>query len=48
LNNQHPARQSRKNLRELMINHQSTISIDDVIKKMNRMVEGQKIIFKRN
>ncbi len=48
LNNQNPARQSRKNLKELMISHQSTISIDDVIKKMNGMVEGQTIIFKRN
>jgi GT2 family glycosyltransferase len=48
LNNLNPARRSRKNLKELMISHNSTISIDDVIKKMNKMVEGQTIIFKRN
>jgi GT2 family glycosyltransferase len=48
LNNLNPARQSRKNFKESMISHNSTISINDVIKKMNKMVEGQKIIFKRN
>jgi len=48
LNNLNPARQSRKNLKELMLNHHSTISIDDIIKKMNKMVEGQTIIYNRN
>ena len=48
LNNLKPAKQSRNNFKDLMISHQSTISIDDVIKKMNKMIEGQAIIFKRN
>jgi GT2 family glycosyltransferase len=48
LNNLNPARKSRKNLKKLMFNHHSTISIDDVIKKMNKMVEGQTFIYNRN
>lgn len=48
LNNIKSAINSRKNMKELMARHNSTISIDDVIKKMNRMLEGQAIIFRRN
>lgn len=39
---------SRKNMNDLMARHNSTISIGDVIKKMNKMIEGQAIIFGRN
>ena len=43
-----PARQSRKNFKELMNSHESKISVDDVIHIMNEMVKGQTIILKRN
>ncbi|MDO8994987.1 MAG: glycosyltransferase family 2 protein, partial [Sediminibacterium sp.] len=48
LNNLNPALHSRKKMKELMARHNSTTSIDDVINKMNRMLEGQTIIFRRN
>jgi GT2 family glycosyltransferase len=48
MNNLKPALQSRKKMMELMAKHNSTISIDDVIIKMNKMLEGQTIIFRRN
>lgn len=48
LNNIKSAIKSRKNMKELMAKHNSTISIDDVINKMNKMLEGQTIIFRRN
>ncbi len=48
LNNLKPVLQSRKKMSELMTSQNSTISIDDVINKMNKMLEGQTIIFRRN
>jgi len=48
LNNLNPAKHSRKKMKELMKRHNSTTSIDDVIDKMNKMLEGQKIILSRN
>ncbi len=48
LNNLKYARQSRKKMKQLMDRYNSTTSIDDVINKMNRMLEGQAIIFRRN
>jgi len=48
LNNLNPLRQSRKKMKNLMAFHNSTMSMDDVIKKMNKMIEGQTIIFRRN
>ncbi len=48
MNNLKPALHSRKKMKELMAKHNSKISIDDVINKMNKMLEGQKIIFRRN
>ena len=48
MNNLNPALHSRKKMKELMAKHNSKISIDDVINKMNKMLEGQTIIFRRN
>lgn len=48
LNNLDLLRQSRKKTKQLMDRHNSAISIDDVINKMNKMLEGQTIIFRRN
>ncbi len=48
LNNIKSAINSRKKMKELMTRHNTTISIDDIINKMNKMLEGQTIIFRRN
>ncbi|HQT23766.1 MAG: hypothetical protein B7X86_11845 [Sphingobacteriales bacterium 17-39-43] len=48
LNNLKHARHSRKKMKELMARHNSMISIDDIINKMTKMLEGQTIIFRRN
>ncbi len=48
LNNIKSAINSRKKMKELMTRHNTTISIDDVINKMTKMLEGQTIIFRRN
>jgi GT2 family glycosyltransferase len=48
MNNLKSALNSRKKMKELMAKHNSKISIDDVINKMNKMLEGQTIIFRRN
>lgn len=48
LNNLNPMLQSRKKMNELMTSQNSTIGIDDVIDKMNKMREGQTIILGRN
>lgn len=48
LNNLNHAKHSRTKMKELMIKHNSTTSIDDVMAKMKKMLEGQKIIFRRN
>jgi GT2 family glycosyltransferase len=48
MNNLNPAHHSRKKMKQLMARHNSSISIEDVINKMNKMLEGQTIIFRRN
>jgi len=48
LKNLNPIFHSRKKMEELMISHNSTLCIDDVINKMDKMLEGQTIIFRRN
>lgn len=48
LNNIKSAINSRKNMKELMARYNSILSIDDVINKMTKMLEGQTIIFRRN
>jgi len=39
---------SRKRMKELMIKHESELSVEEVIHKMNKMLEGQTIIYSRN
>lgn len=48
LNNINPILHSRKKMNELMARHHSNTSIDEVINKMDRMLEGQTIIYGRN
>lgn len=48
LNNLKYTHQSRKKMKQLMARYNSTTSIDDVINKMNKMLDGQTIIFRRN
>ncbi len=48
LKNLYPIIHSRKKMKELMTTHNSTLCIDDVINKMNKMLEGQTIISRRN
>lgn len=48
LNNINPILHSRKKMSELMARHNSKTSIDEVINKMDRMLEGQSIIYGRN
>lgn len=48
LNNLNPTMHSRKKMKELMARHNSTTSIDDVMDKMNKMLEGQTVIYRRN
>ena len=39
---------SRKKMKQLLTQHQGSISIDEVINKMDKMLEGQTIIQGRN
>jgi len=48
LNNINPILHSRKKMKELMYRHHSNTSIDEVINKMDKMLEGQTIIYGRN
>ena len=48
LSNFNPILHSRKKLNELMTRHHSNTSIDEVINKMDKMLEGQTIIYRRN
>jgi GT2 family glycosyltransferase len=48
LNNINHILHSRKKMNELMARHHSNTSIDEVINKMDRMLEGQTIIYGRN
>ncbi|MFA6944348.1 MAG: glycosyltransferase family 2 protein [Pedobacter sp.] len=48
LSNLKPILHSRKKMNELMNRCHSTASIDEVINKMDKMLEGQTIIYRRN
>lgn len=48
LNNINPILHSRKKMKELMTRHNSNTNVDEVIDKMDKMLEGQTIIYGRN
>jgi len=48
LNNLKYLAHSRKKMNQLMTKHQGSTSIDEVINKMDKMLEGQTIIQGRN